>query len=70
MECNIIGGKKVNSNLKVSALYKQGDVKVLFILNVHYSGLTRVQCIGRFNKAMNLIEFAHFHNHDTASYNY
>ena len=31
-------------------MYKQGNVKVLFILNVHYLGLIRVHALVEFTK--------------------
>ena len=37
-------------NVKVTDMYKQGNVKVLFTLIVHYLGLTRVHALVELTK--------------------
>ena len=55
-------------NVKVSAMYRQGNNRFIY----HKCELfwtNSCPSIGRINKATDLIEFRHFHNHNTVSYN-
>ena len=72
MKYSIVEGKKLNSrNYECEGFrYVQARECQGFIsLKCALFSTNSCPCIGRINKATDLIEITHFHNHDTASYN-